>query len=163
MKRQLRTLFFFAATVLVTAPLMADAPDTQYQLFDRDATEIRDNFTKLAWQRDRLGLENRTKRTFATAESRCPSVFGGGRLPTVKELLTIVDEQPHREYEFGQNVEKAIDGLGGRAFASSTYVDAPYWSSTPTDGTDEVWGVSFADGTMVRLKKTDQAYARCVK
>lgn len=161
MKRHLRMLLV-ASAVLVTAPLMANAPVTQYQVFDRDATEIKDNFTKLAWQRDRIGLENRTKRTYATADSRCPAVFGG-RLPTVKELLTIVDEDPHREYEFGQNVDKAIDGIGGRAFASSTYVDAPYWSSTPTGTTEEVWGVSFADGTMVRLKKTDQAYARCVK
>ena len=49
------------------------------------------------------------------------------------------------------------------AFGSYTGEDAPYWSSTPTGVANEFWGVSFKDGTMVRLKNNDLGYARCVK
>ncbi len=160
MKRSLR-LLAFAALALVTLPVAADAPRgdatrlAQYEAFVRDTPEINDNYTKLSWER----FATRQLRTYAAAETACTTNFGG-RLPTVKELLTIVDEDPHQEYEFGKTVTKAIDQL---AFGSYTGVDKPYFSSTPTGTTDEVWGVSFADGTMVRLKKTDQAYARCVK
>lgn len=163
--RSLR-LFLLPAVLLVTLPVAADAPrgptpenpnrEPQYQAFVRDTPVINDNFTKLAWER----FAARTSRTFAAADTNCAGAFAG-RVPTVKELLTIVDEDPHQVYEFGKTVSKAIDQL---AFGSYTGVDLPYWTSTPTGTPDEVWGVSFADGTMVRLNKTSgQAYARCVR
>lgn len=165
MKRALEILAF-ASLALFTLPVAADAPVgptpdnptrlAQYEAFDKYASEINDNYTKLTWER----FATRQLRTYAAAETACTSNFAGGRLPTVKELLTIVDEDPHQQYEFGKTVYKAIDA---QAFGPNTGVDKPYFTSTPTGTTDEVWGISFADGTMVRLKKTDQAYARCVK
>lgn len=154
----------FTASLLLALPAVADAPTGHYEPFVRDTNVIRDRKAKLAWQRG-LAPEGvtQTKRSFASAESGCGVAYGG-RVPTVKELLTLVDEAPHFEYEFGGNVEKAIDGSNrGGAFGSYTNVDAPYWSSTPTGETDQVWGVDFSDGTMVSLRKTDTAYARCVK
>ena len=154
MKRSFRTLVFFAL-VMVAAPVLADAPLGQYEQFVKDDPTIRDTKTLLEWERFAL----RQKRGFAAAESGCS---GFGRLPTVKELLTLVDELPHQEYEFGKTVTKTIDQ---NAFGSYTSEDAPYWSSTPTDQANQVWGVSFRDGTMVRLAKNDATgfYARCVK
>ncbi len=163
--KRVRSLLAFAALALVSLPVAADAPRgptpdnptrlAQYEAFVKDTPEINDNYTKLTWER----FATRQTRQYVAAETACLSNFSG-RLPTVKELLTIVDEDPHQEYEFGKTVSKAIDQL---AFGSYTGVDKAYFSSTPTGNTDEVWGVEFERGTMVRLKKTDQAYARCVK
>lgn len=152
MKRPLRTLLMFGL-VLCAAPVLADAPSTQYAQFTSDDDTIRDTKTLLEWERKSL----RQTKQLAAASVGCPVNF---RLPTVKELLTLVDEAPHQEYEFGKTVSKTIDQ---NAFGSYTGEDAPYWSSTPTGTANEFWGVSFKDGTMVRLKNNDLGYARCVK
>lgn len=152
MKRSLRTLLF-SALVLATGPVLAGAPIGQYKQFVKDDDTIEDNKTFLAWERFAL----RQTKQFSAASVGCPSNY---RLPTVKELLTLVDETPHQEYEFGKTVTKMIDQ---DAFGSYTGEDAPYWSSTPTGVANEFWGVSFKDGTMVRLKNNDLGYARCVK
>jgi hypothetical protein len=154
MKRSLRTLLF-AALVLSAAPVLADAPIGQYKQFVKEDDTIEDTKTLLAWERFSL----REKKNFGAASTGC--IGFAGRLPTVKELLTLVDEQPHQEYEFGKTVTKMIDQ---NAFGSYTGEDFAYWSSTPTGSiANEYWGVSFRDGTMTRLKSTDEAYARCVK
>ena len=152
MKRGLRTPLMFAL-VLCAAPVLADAPVGQYQQFVKETDTIEDLRTLLAWER----FSQRQTKNFSGATTACVSF---GRLPTVKELLTLVDEQPHQEYEFGKTVSKTIDQ---NAFGSYTGEDAPYWSSTPTGVANEYWGVSFKDGTMARLKSTDLGYARCVK
>lgn len=168
MRRPLRTLLS-TALVLVALPVAADAPNgsdpkraAQYDPFDRNSTVIHDAFTNLTWER----FVPKIARTFDVAEAGCASSFSG-RMPTVKELLTLVDEEPHLEYDssLGKNVEVAIDryAFGNGTGGPKTFTDAAYWSSTPTGEPDEVWGVSFADGTMVRLKTSVQAYARCVR
>jgi hypothetical protein len=156
MKRVLPN-FALIALVLCAAPVLADAPIGQYEPFIGSTTTIRDSFTKLEWERNNAP---RTKRLWASAQGSACSTFG--RLPTVKELLTLVDEQPHSEYEFGKTVQKTIDQ---NAFGDFTAEDAPYWTSTPTDVSGERWGVSFRDGTMARLKENDATgfYVRCVK
>lgn len=156
MTRAIRTPLF-VALLLVAPPLLADAPIAQYEPFDKDDTEIRDVHTKLLWQRDKVA--NQTKRTYASATASC--VGFSGRIPTVKELLTLVDEEPFSTYEFGQTVEKAVDQ---GAFGNFTAVDAAYWSSTPAGG-GQRWGISFKDGTMVPLNENDATgfYVRCVK
>jgi hypothetical protein len=151
MKRPLRTLLL-VSLVLVTVPVLADAPPTQYAQFLSDTPTIQDTKTFLEW--DRFAL--REKKNFSAAATSC---VGFGRLPTVKELLTLVDEQPHLEYEFGKTVAKAVDDY---AFGDYTGEDVPYWSSTPT-GDGQRWGVSFKDGTMAKLPEGGQGYARCVK
>jgi hypothetical protein len=154
MKRSLRTLFF-AALVLSAGPVLADAPIGQYEQFVKDTPTIRDKRTLLEWER----FAPRDKETFAVAGANCPSTF---RLPTVKELLTLVDEQPHQDYDIAlaKTVTKMIDQS---AFGSYTGEDAAYWSSTPTGTANERWGVSFKDGTMVRMAESSAGYARCVK
>lgn len=154
MKRSLRTLFF-ATLVLSAGPVLADAPVGQYEQFVRDTPTIRDLKTLLEWQR----FAPREKKTFSGAATACPPTF---RLPTVKELLTLVDEEPHQEYDetLAKTVTKMIDQ---NAFGTHTAEDAPYWSVSPTGTVGERWGVSFKDGTMMRLAEGQPFYARCVK
>ena len=152
MRRSLRN-FLFASLVLCAAPVLADAPIGHYAQFLKDTPTIKDNRTLLEWER----FSQREKKAFVQAQTGCT---GFGRLPTVKELLTLVDEDPHQEYEFGKTVVKTIDQ---NAFGSYTAEDAAYWSSTPTGNANERWGVSFKDGTMVKLQEGQQFYARCVK
>jgi hypothetical protein len=159
MKRKLLPRAVLAA-ILLALPAAADAPRNppQYAQFDSDTPTIKDNFTLLEWDR-RAIVKNVS---FPLAESGCSflaSLESSGRLPTVKELLTILDEEPHNEYEFGKVVPKMIDAL---AFAD-TPVDLPYWSSTPAPGTDMYWTLSFRTGLMQALPKTGAAHARCVR
>jgi hypothetical protein len=151
------------ALVLFALPVAANAPPQQYARYTKASAEIQDDQTKLAWER----FNTRTKKQLAGARLQCNAFGSGARIPTVKELLTIVDEEPHTDYEFGALVQRTIDPS---AFGSNTAIDAPYWTSTPTGNANananasEFWGVSFADGTMKRLNaNSDAAYVRCVR
>jgi hypothetical protein len=152
----------FVALCLAT-PALADAPvspesERQYETFDTYSQEIRDRFTKLKWKRSIF-----SKLTQAAAATQCANIPPNGtwRLPTVKELLTIVDEDPQLEYDQQQlkSVNKYIDDSAFR----ETPTDAPYWTATvdPTDGS-RVLTVSFANGTVNGDLAADQRYYRCV-
>lgn len=157
-KRRVLPRAILAALVLVAVPAAADAPSDQYERFDTDAATIKDAFTTLEW--DRRGVI--TNVTSDIASSGCgflASLGNVGRLPTVKELLTLLDEDPHTEYEFGKLVQKMIDQ---NAFRGSP-VDLPYWTSTPAQGVDMFWTVSFSTGAMQPMAKSAKANARCVR
>jgi len=152
---------------LVATPVLAKpphAPDDQYEAFDKDTATIKDFQTKLAWERN----ISTTPITQASAASYCSLSWdpGGGRLPTIKELLTLFDEEPHTEYN-GQNivVHIDIDAFG----ANRTPVDLPYWSQTPEleEGTNRptgnVWVLNFANGAMTTVSRTQMAHYRCVR
>ena len=145
--------------ILLALPAAADAPRDQYDRFDGDSVIIKDAFTKLEW--DRRGvLENVAYVSAAGGCSFVDALEGTGRLPTIKELLTILDEAPHVEYENKGLTPKHIDGV---AFAD-TPVNLPYWSSTFA-APGKVWVLSFATGLMEQLPTdgTAKAHARCVR
>jgi hypothetical protein len=158
MKNRRRLLPRAVVTLLVLAlPAAADAPPDQYDRFDAGSVTIKDVFTRLEW--DRRGVLEGVTHAAASGGCALPGVLGGvGRLPTIKELLTILDEAPHDEYEFGRVVSKHLDGA---AFAGAP-VDLPYWSSTPAaPGT--VWALDFGTGLMEQLPTaTGKGHARCV-
>jgi Protein of unknown function (DUF1566) len=148
--------------ILLVVPAAADAPVDQYEQFVRDPSPtslktLRDLHTTLVWQRFILT----PLMTAAGARNHCGFTFGAGRVPSVKELLTLVDEEPHTEYDSSQVVTKMIDG---QAFPN-TPVDQPFWTSSQApDG--KVWGLSFATGTLVELDPgaaAPSAYVRCLK
>ena len=146
-----------AAAILLTSTFVrADAPADQYAPFDSSDTTIVDNYTKLTWNRAVGGPG-----TFFSAQAMCG---GGTRLPTVKELLTLVDESPH-DYELvdGSNPNRYIDGSAFR----QTPVDEPFWTETiiaKSGGvTSSVLAVSFGNGGAVPLNVSANAYFRCVK
>lgn len=138
-----------ALCLLVALPVSADAPLDQYEDFTRFDQRITDAKTKLQWER-----RVPARVTFADATNLvCQPPT---RLPTVKELLTLVDEEPHDEY-VGTRIQKMIDP----AAFPDTPVDVEYWTST-TEGTD-AFTVSFADGTTKKANKGDTRYTRCVE
>ena len=151
--------------ILLALPAAADAPRNppQYAQFLADTSTITDNFTKLQWERRPMVSDPAA--IWSQGNLRCPSLTalfkapgGLGRLPTLKELLTLLDEEPHNEYEFGAVVPKMIDQL---AFAG-TPVDLPYWSSTPA-GSGMYWALSFKTGLMMALPEASGANVRCVR
>ena len=144
----------------IALPATADAPKNppQYDQFAGDALEIRDRFTGLVWDRRRVqgGLNESGGQLYCSL-----TVFpGSGRLPSVKELLTLVDEDPHKFYEAGAIRQKSIDQ---NAFPdSSTPTDLPYWTSTPAPG-GKFWTVEFASGKTEPKELALKLNVRCVK
>ena len=152
--------------ILLALPAAADAPRNppQYAQFLADTSTITDNFTKLQWERRPMVSDPAP--TWLQGKARCPTLNalfpiasgGPGRLPTLKELLTLLDEEPHNEYELNAVVPKMIDQL---AFAD-TPVGLPYWSSTPA-GSGMYWALSFKTGLMQALPEAANANVRCVR
>jgi hypothetical protein len=132
--------------VAVATAARADAPTNQYGPFDGTNLVIVDKNTMLTWER----YVTSDLFTFTEAASHCATGTHGDnttgwRVPSYKELLTIVDEVPHFEYENLQIVPKSYDS---HAFYG-TPVDAPYWSSSPTpfDSTEpKAFVVDFFNG-----------------
>jgi hypothetical protein len=125
---------------------------------------LRDPLTHLEWQAYDSAHAGELV-SFDEAKSRCQAFGLNGhhdwRLPTVKELSTLVDERA--------NTPAFAKGVAGE--------QTPYWSSTLHDPTVEsdasasqlAWRVSFADGTMVPADDGDEgepaglALVRCVR
>jgi hypothetical protein len=151
----------FASAILVAlAPALADAPtvgNPQYDAFDSSNIWIRDRHTELRWQRyvdTKLVVQ-------PEAEAGCAALTLDGRkwrLPSVKELLTIVDEDVHAEYENGAPAEKAID--------SHAFLGTPsqcFWT-TPIVAGNIAWTVSFRNGDANAYDATGQGCSfRCVE
>lgn len=163
-----KTLRSIAIVSLVAVPALAEAPKDQYLGFDRLATEIVDLNTQLTWSRA-VPLD---KVSYDSANGACATPPFNGRLPTVKELLTLIDEQPHTEnlVGSGEEVTKLIDANAFpgvlRAGVGASPVDRPYWTSTPTTPNlaGPVWTLSFADGAMAPADRgLELHYYRCVK
>lgn len=133
------------------------APPDQYQVFNKDSPVIRDYKTHLTWLRQPIA-----KGSYASVASSCATANAQSlqyRLPTYKELLSLVDEDPHLEYDpiSQTSTWRYIDP---NAFPG-TPADV-FWSlSTTTGGSVKV--VSFGDATTnERNPANDSAYAFCV-
>lgn len=141
--------------VLFALPVSADAPIDQYANFDSYTRFIKDNYTKLTWERPVAPYPDAM--TFTKAQDHCTALGTGYRLPTLKELLTIVDEDPHYEYEGTQNVLHYID--------QSAFPKTPakaFWTSSMRDAS-HAWTVDFGSGqTDPADTGATVAYVRCV-
>jgi hypothetical protein len=136
----------------------ATAPMDQYKFFSKADETIKDVKTQLIWER-RVG-QNQMK--FDAAVAHCNGLDGTGwRLPTVKELLTLVDEQPLGIYAGAKIVYPAID--------SNAFPDTPlanFWSASRHLGhADDSVVVDFSTGRTNPLNATggNTAHVRCVK
>jgi uncharacterized protein DUF1566 len=151
-----------AAGILVAGlAAWAGAPVGRYTV-DAAAGIVTDNATGLVWQRCVLGVSGANcdagAARFASqadAASGCSSLNLGGwptgwRLPTVKELQSIVDMRA---------VAPAIDST---AFpGGSTYY---FWTSTPYAGdATRAWTVHFSGGFTPTYATTSTLEARCVR
>jgi hypothetical protein len=127
----------------------------QYEWFSPTSDSIEDKKTGMVWQRGASAMMD-----FDDAKLHCadPDAGPGWRLPTVKELLTLVDEQPRPVYANGKLTYPMID--------SNAFPDTPmavFWSATPVPNTTNMWLVDFGTGEMTKLSTTNSARVRCVK
>jgi hypothetical protein len=159
----LRKLFLgtlVLGTIDLASPAQADAPTGQYYFFDQYSVVITDNRTQLLWQRGYAG-----NMTFAEAQGYCaslslPPFASGWRVPSYKELLTLVDEHPHIESFGGVPSQKAIDpyafwGTPADNFWTSSFAGSSAFSA-------QGYVVTFKDGTGGRTDVTTPGYVRCV-
>jgi hypothetical protein len=146
------------AVVTVAVLARAEAPPDQYAPFNRADTVITDAKTGLNWQRTVT-----TYTTFPDAVAACNGLSLGTfpsnwRLPSYKELLTLVDESPHLEYPTGGPQPIAIDG---NAFPE-TPVLYPYWTSSVLPAGGSAFTVEFVAGEGGTAQFSATLYVRCV-
>ena len=146
----MRLATFLSATLLAAAAFAA-APADRYKLETDTASDSR---TGLTWTRT-IPV---TGYSWISALNYCRTLkvgvgaaaVGGWRLPTIKELQTLVDER-------GTTV--AIDGT---AFPNTPAL--AFWSASPSaaDAT-KAWAVHFQKGQAVTGATTSSYRLRCVK
>ena len=100
--RRLRALSALALLLLATSPVLASAPPDQYAPFLPSTNEIRDVKTGLLWDRRVQPVAD-----YGAAFAYCTG--RGKRMPTSKELATLVDEVGHDEFIDGRLVRLYID------------------------------------------------------
>ena len=109
---------------------------------------VTDSSTGLEWQDDAIG----TTMTWESAITHCEglSLDGGGwRLPTVNELVSLVDDSTHNP---------AINPVFQNTASDN------YWSSTTSASrTYYAWGVDFSYGSQGNGNKRYNLYVRCVR
>ena len=140
-------------SVAVSSSVRADAPPGRYTA---SAGTVVDGVTHLSWQQAIVtsgGDDGAGRSTWAHAKSYCASLGGGHRLPTVKELLTIVDFS---------KTNPSIDTSVG-AFPD-TPPDA-FWTATPLAGSPptSAWFINFYDGYAGNVDMMQPNRVRCVR
>ena len=151
------------AGVALASLARADAPGDQYDYFSSADQTIRDLHTNLLWERYPAAVPL----DYASALDHCARLSIGGiggtwRVPSYKELLTIVDEAPHTEYENGTLVSKAIDA---NAFPQTPVTAYDWWTSSPTLQANAAYAIDFSTGQAYALSTTPGKgnYVRCVQ
>ncbi|MES1206307.1 MAG: DUF1566 domain-containing protein [Pseudomonadota bacterium] len=119
-------------------------------------TTVVDNMTKLTWQSivaTTGGDDGMGRATWANAKSACATLGGGSRLPTAKELLTLID--------FSQTAP-AIDTSPG-AFPDTP--SEPFWTATPLHGAPvtRAWFIDFSTGYAGNADVAQPGRVRCVR
>jgi hypothetical protein len=140
-------------SVVVSSPARADAPPGRYVA---SGGTVVDTATQLTWQQivaTTGGDDGAGRSTWANAKSYCAALGAGYRLPTAKELLTIVDFS---------KANPAIDTSAG-AFPNTP--SDPFWTATPLPGSQpaSAWFVSFDDGYAGNAVTTQPNRVRCVR
>ncbi len=150
--------------IALTVSLVArgEAPADQYKTFGPLTDTIEDRYTNLVWQRVPVVIADRT---YATADNTCRTLTLSGfnwRMPTIGELLTLVDEQPHLAHDSVLHIdtERFID--------PNAFPDTPaeHFLVFSTDPLNRFWFVDFGTGMAGVESKPDvtrKYYVRCVK
>lgn len=117
-----------------------------------NATElIKDESTSLLWQ-DNIDSKE-LQITYYEAQEYCSKLAIGSqkdfRLPTLRELLTLVD--------YSRFKPAILEGF-------TSVANEVYWSTTPfVDDADKVWAVNFRDAKTDIIAKSYDRRVRCVK
>jgi Protein of unknown function (DUF1566) len=157
-----RALLPTVVMLTLTIAARGDAPPDQYKTFLPTTPTISDNYTQLVWTRSTVAGPINTL-VPANAESACSGVGLGGkwRLPTVRELLTIVDEQPHLEHDSVSHADITLY-IDGNAFPGMHA--ARYVAASP-DPLNALWFVDFGNGNAGVIKPDNQTpyFVLCVQ
>ena len=158
-RREVIPLVLVGLAMATATDVRANAPADQYDLFMANDDTIVDVKTRLRWMRF---VDRELKLNQALAIQHCAELTDSGkswRLPSYKELLTLVDDFPHAEYENGGVVSKAIDGA---AFPGTP--PGQFWSSTtPAQPSTEGYYVDFGTGAAGRIGVDQGLLVRCVQ
>jgi formylglycine-generating enzyme required for sulfatase activity len=121
----------------------------QLPRYDISPSTVKDASTGLTWQRE----ASTTRVSWQDADSACTALEldgGGWRLPSMKELQSLIDES---------RVAPAIDS---EAFAATP--SEGFWAATPLAGTDTAaWFVSFNEGIAYNAVHEHPYRYRCVR
>lgn len=128
-----------------------ELPDISPLNYTYNPDTVTDGKTGLIWQKN----DDNTPRIWADAITYCDALELGGytdwRLPTKKELITIVD--------YKKSSPPVIDA---DSFPGTVPMD--YWSSTTYAGKPKTaWGVYFGNGMVDGASKLENKYVRCVR
>ncbi|MEA1954573.1 MAG: DUF1566 domain-containing protein [Campylobacterota bacterium] len=123
-----------------------------FSMMMAEATMVKDPKTNLIWE-DNMHVSE-VKITQIKARSYCSQLalgsFNDWRLPTLKELQSIVDYKRYKPA-----IVKEFKHVNR---------DTLYWSSTPyVKSSDEFWGISFKDGSSSNASEIYDRYVRCVR
>jgi hypothetical protein len=140
--------------VILPTPADANAPGGRYVVTNGGTSNgtVYDTKTKLTWQQ----TISSNSYAWADAKTYCAGVGSslggtGWRLPTLKELQSIVD--------YSQADSPMID--------STAFPGTPsdwFWSASPASySSSDAWFVYFVDGSSSYYHITDTDYVRCVR
>jgi len=141
-----------AALLLLPGLVRADAPPDQYDPYLSTQPEIVDAKTRLVWERAVSATPRRLN------QINCAT---GYRLPSVRELATLVDNEPAIVYDQAGAAQFVY--IDTSAFPSTPRAD--FWTSTATPE-GKVFVVNFGSGVISLADPampTATAHVRCVK
>jgi hypothetical protein len=108
---------------------------------------VRDTLTQLEWQQQ----ASSTTMNWAAAKAYCSSAGSGFRLPTVKELVSLVD----------------LTVTSGAPINKTAFPDTPaetFWTSSPNAGSSsDAWSVDFNFGYSKIFDVGGLSRVRCVR
>lgn len=117
-----------------------------------------DNKTGLMWQDD--SEAESIVLNWEDANQYCSDLTLSGyndwRLPSIKELLSIVDMN-----RFDPAIKQGFKYIFHEKEKYGYYYE--YWSSTPSDTSDLAWIVDFHNGSTDRDNKMNKEHIRCVR
>ena len=145
-KNSTKVSYIAGFALLCSVPAHADAPAGRYTA---GTGTVFDSKTGLTWEQP----ASTTALAWTDANSHCVAKGAGWRLPTVKELFSLVD--------FGKAMSPAP------AMIDATFTgtqSAIYWSSTKVAGSpSSAWYVAFDDGRASNVDMSIVGYVRCVR
>lgn len=137
-------MLLLSATQLMTSAAHEGTPADRYEV-NLAADTVLDRRTGLTWQRSVAQAQYNQ----ADGKTLCTGLSGGWRLPSFKELLTLVD--PTR-------ANPSIDPV----FANTPA--AQFWTDTAdAQAANRAWMISFADGRTVGVYRDGLRRVRCVR
>lgn len=135
-----------ALTTMLSPAVRAEQQCYPAPRFKILATEVIDRKTGLTWQRGRAPV----RKTWAEAKTYCPMVGANFRLPSVKEIVTIID---------------LTQSYGIDLIAFPGTPNFHYWTSSPVVGQPlNAWVGGFGEGGSAAQRLVSEPLeVRCVR